>query len=92
MYDTCPLQHGTEVKFTNDPIEAVQRAHVVITDTWVSMGQEEEKERRLKDFTGYQVTRKVGGKRKIVTRQYACLSLLLVPNAGFDFNSICPRF
>ena len=75
MYDTCPLQHGTEVKFTNDPIEAVQRAHVVVTDTWVSMGQEEEKERRLKDFTGYQVTRKVGEKWKIVTWQYTCLSL-----------------
>ncbi|KAI0243186.1 Ornithine carbamoyltransferase, mitochondrial [Lamellibrachia satsuma] len=53
------LQHDTEVKFTNDPIEAVQRAHVVVTDTWVSMGQEEEKERKLKDFAGYQVTRKM---------------------------------
>ena len=55
------IQHGTEVKFTNDPIEAVQRAHVVVTDTWVSMGQEAEKEKKLKDFAGYQVTRKVSG-------------------------------
>lgn len=59
------MQHDTEVKFTNDPIEAVQRAHVVVTDTWVSMGQEEEKERKLEDFAGYQVTRKVGGRREM---------------------------
>ncbi|KAF5378083.1 hypothetical protein D9615_007622 [Tricholomella constricta] len=40
----------------NDPKEAVQGADVVVTDTWISMGQEAEKEDRLKAFTGYQVT------------------------------------
>ncbi|GAA6032675.1 hypothetical protein JCM8097_004874 [Rhodosporidiobolus ruineniae] len=41
---------------THSPEEAVKGAHVVTTDTWISMGQEEESARRLKDFAGYQVT------------------------------------
>ncbi|KAG7085765.1 hypothetical protein E1B28_003306 [Marasmius oreades] len=39
-----------------DPREAVNGADVVITDTWISMGQEAEKAQRLQDFDGYQVT------------------------------------
>lgn len=41
---------------SNVPEEAVKGADIVVTDTWVSMGQEEEKARRLKDFEGFQVT------------------------------------
>jgi ornithine carbamoyltransferase len=44
---------GAKISFTNDPEEAVKGANVVTTDTWVSMGQEDEKEERLKAFTGY---------------------------------------
>ena len=44
---------------TDDPAEAVRQADVIYTDTWVSMGQESEKARRLKDFTGYQVDEKL---------------------------------
>jgi len=40
----------------SNPREAVKGADVVITDTWISMGQEAEKAQRLKDFAGYQVT------------------------------------
>ncbi|KAK7027322.1 ornithine carbamoyltransferase [Paramarasmius palmivorus] len=40
----------------SDPREAVNGADVVVTDTWISMGQEAEKTQRLKDFQGYQVT------------------------------------
>ncbi len=40
---------------TTDPMEAVQNADVVYTDTWASMGQESEKEARTKVFAGYQV-------------------------------------
>jgi ornithine carbamoyltransferase len=38
---------------TNDPAEAVQDADAIYTDTWVSMGQEAEKARRIKDFAGF---------------------------------------
>lgn len=39
-----------------DPATAIKGADVVTTDTWASMGQEEEKQARLQAFTGYQVT------------------------------------
>lgn len=48
-------ESGAKITFTADPREAVSGATVVTTDTWVSMGQEEEKEKRLKDFAGYMV-------------------------------------
>ena len=47
---------GGSVMLTNDPIEAVARADVVITDTWVSMGQEDEKAERIALFGDYSVT------------------------------------
>ncbi|MBW2999101.1 ornithine carbamoyltransferase, partial [Candidatus Woesearchaeota archaeon] len=40
----------------NDPAKAVEGADVVYTDTWVSMGQEEEKEKKMKAFEGFQVS------------------------------------
>ncbi|MHC4130543.1 MAG: ornithine carbamoyltransferase [Planctomycetota bacterium] len=40
---------------TNDPAQAVADADIVYTDTWVSMGQEDEKKKRQKDFEGFQV-------------------------------------
>jgi len=43
------------VSQTNEPGEAVIGADIVYTDTWVSMGQEEEKQKRLMDFAGFQV-------------------------------------
>jgi len=46
----------SKIWWGDDPREAVHKADVVVTDTWVSMGQEAEKEQRLKDFQGYQVT------------------------------------
>lgn len=47
------------MNFTDDPREACSNADVVVTDTWISMGQEEEKAARLKSFSGYQVDTKV---------------------------------
>lgn len=46
----------------NDPKKAVEDAEFVYTDTWVSMGQEKETEKRLKDFKGYQVNADLLGK------------------------------
>jgi ornithine carbamoyltransferase len=47
---------GALVEVTNDPEEAVRDANVLYTDVWTSMGQEEERERRLRDLTGYGIT------------------------------------
>ena len=44
---------GAKIYLTHDAKEAVSGADVVTTDTWVSMGQEAEKEKRLKDFAGF---------------------------------------
>lgn len=52
-------QHGTQFLLTDDPMEAAHGSNVLVTDTWISMGQEEEKKKRLKDFEGYQITMKV---------------------------------
>lgn len=50
---------GSKVLLTEDPEEAIRDADVVYTDTWISMGQEAEKELRLKVFTPYQVNKKL---------------------------------
>jgi len=44
---------GAIIKVMNDPIEAIHGATIVTTDTWASMGQEDEKEQRIKDFDGF---------------------------------------
>ncbi|XP_044526098.1 ornithine transcarbamylase, mitochondrial isoform X1 [Gracilinanus agilis] len=54
-------EHGTKLSLTSDPMEAAQGSNVLITDTWISMGQEEEKNKRLQDFRGYQITMKTAG-------------------------------
>lgn len=47
---------GGSVTITTDATAALKDADVVVTDTWVSMGQEDEKEARLKLFTDYSVS------------------------------------
>jgi ornithine carbamoyltransferase len=43
------------ITVTDDPKEAVRGAHVINTDVWASMGQEEEQEKRARAFQGYMV-------------------------------------
>lgn len=46
---------NTKIVMTEDPAEGVKGANVVYTDVWVSMGQEKEREKRIKVFRRYQV-------------------------------------
>ncbi len=46
-------ESGAKLIFTNSPHEAVAGATVVTTDTWASMGQEDEKEERITAFGGF---------------------------------------
>ena len=46
---------GAVLAVTHDPSTAARGADVLYTDVWASMGQEEERARRLRDFQGYQV-------------------------------------
>ncbi len=48
-------ESGAVIKVMNNPKEAVHDATIVTTDTWASMGQEDEKEQRIKDFDGFMV-------------------------------------
>lgn len=51
-----PGVEGASLTVTHDPAEAVAGAHVVTTDVWASMGQEEESAARAVAFAGFQVT------------------------------------
>jgi len=46
---------GGKVTVTNDPAEAAKDADVLYTDVWVSMGDEDEREKRLRDLAPYQI-------------------------------------
>lgn len=48
-------ESGSEINLLTDPHEAVQNADVIYTDTWTSMGQEEETKKRQQVFPPYQV-------------------------------------
>ena len=55
---------GAKITFFHDPKKAVKGADVVTTDTWISMGQEDEKEKKLKDFEGFIVDDAMMGEAK----------------------------
>jgi ornithine carbamoyltransferase len=46
---------GDRIQMTTDPLQGVRGADIIYTDTWASMGQEQEREKRLRHFEGYQV-------------------------------------
>lgn len=47
---------GNRVTLLRDPQEAVKGAHLIATDVWASMGQESEREERIRHFRPYQVS------------------------------------
>ena len=51
-------------ELSNIPEEAVQDADVLVTDTWVSMGWEEEAKKRKADFKGFQITSELADRGK----------------------------
>ncbi len=48
---------GASIELVTDPVEAVKGADIVVTDTWASMGQEDEHDARKKIFAPYQVNK-----------------------------------
>ena len=52
---------GAQVRMLRDPRDAVRGADVIYTDTWTSMGQEAETEKRRKVFPPYQVNQQLLG-------------------------------
>lgn len=54
--DRRAAETGGSITLFTDPVEAAAGADVVVTDTWVSMGKEEEKIARIRDLGGYKVT------------------------------------
>ena len=43
------------VTLLRDPVEAARDSHLLVTDVWASMGQEQQQAKRIKQFTGYQL-------------------------------------
>jgi ornithine carbamoyltransferase len=57
---------GGRPETTTDPEAAVAGTDVVYTDVWVSMGQEDEREQKLRDFEGFQLTSELVGDRAVM--------------------------
>ena len=53
--EALAAERGSNIKELNDPYSAVAGSQVIYTDTWVSMGQEEETKRRMEVFPPFQV-------------------------------------
>jgi len=55
---------GSSIEISNDPMKSVKDTDVIYTDVWVSMGDEDEKKKRMKDFEGFQVNTSLVEKAK----------------------------
>jgi ornithine carbamoyltransferase len=55
---------GGSISVHGEPVAAIADADVVVTDTWISMGQETEKEQRIRDFAGYTIDEALFAKAK----------------------------
>lgn len=52
-------ESGLTFEVVHNPQAALKDANVVVTDTWISMGEEDQKVAKLKQFENYQITRKM---------------------------------
>jgi ornithine carbamoyltransferase len=66
-------RNGATIECGRDPKWAVKGAHVVYSDVWVSMGQEEETDKRIHDFSGYQIN---AGLVKLAHKDYIFMHCL----------------
>lgn len=66
-------ESGSKLEFLTDPAEAVRDADVIYTDTWTSMGQEEETKKREAVFPPYQVNASLVAKAKPTVIVLHCL-------------------
>ena len=64
---------GGRVTLQSDPQKAVRDADVIYTDAWASMGQEDEREKRLAVFPPYQVNERLVGLAKPDVMVMHCL-------------------
>ncbi len=71
---------GVEFFQGNSPADALKGADIVYTDTWVSMGQEKEKQERINAFKGYQID----GKMMSVAKPTAIFLHCLPAYRGFE--------
>ena len=62
--DRRAAETGGSVALYTDPNEAAAGADIIVTDTWVSMGKEDEKLARLRDLTPYKVSQELMGLAK----------------------------
>jgi ornithine carbamoyltransferase len=71
--DSFGADWSHKVQQVHDPDRAVAAAHVLYTDVWTSMGQEDEREERLRAFAGYQINATLLGKAASNVRVLHCL-------------------
>ena len=55
-------ESGSKITLSNNPFTAIKNAHAIYTDVWVSMGQEKQRDQRLRDFQPFQVNGAIIGK------------------------------
>lgn len=64
---------GGRIALSHDPKEVVREADIVYTDVWTSMGQEKEREKRIRDFQGFQVNEQLLALAKSSVKVMHCL-------------------
>ena len=77
------LQTGGSIDVYTDPKHALVDSDVVATDTWVSMGQESEKDQKLKEFAGFTLD----GELLSIAKPEAMVLHCLPANRGYEISA-----